>query len=181
MCSRYTATKATAKLRLREKVVVFGALPRASIRPTDPGPVILPEGEGFACRELRWGWAVPWDKSPLINAKCETLGALATFRPHLHQRCLLLADGFYEKGVLFRQPGGEVFCLAGLWRDEAGVGKYTMLTTTPNVTVAKYHARMPFVLRPEQQDGWLGGDWQAVLAHPDHAPLEVFQRQPELF
>lgn len=106
MCSRYTYTKDEAKLRLRDLIVVFGAVPRANIRPTDLGPVILPEHDGFACRELRWGWGVPWDKSPLINAKSETLGTLATFRPHLHQRCLLLADGFYEKGVLFRQPGG---------------------------------------------------------------------------
>ena len=22
---------------------------------------------------MRWGWQVPWDKSPLINAKSETL------------------------------------------------------------------------------------------------------------
>ena len=73
MCSRYTYTKDEAKLRLRDKILVFGAVPRANIRPTDLGPVILPEYDGFACREMRWGWGVPWDKSPLINAKSETI------------------------------------------------------------------------------------------------------------
>jgi hypothetical protein len=48
---------------------------------------------------MRWGWAVPWDKSPLINAKSETVTTLATFKPHLDNRFLLLADGFHEKGV----------------------------------------------------------------------------------
>lgn len=114
-------------MRLRDLIQVFGVVPRANLRPTDLGPVILPEYDGFACRELRWGWGVPWDKSPLINAKSETLSTLATFRPHLNERCLLLADGFYEKGVLFRQTGGGVFCLEGLRREESGVNKYTML------------------------------------------------------
>ena len=43
MCSRYTYTKDEAKIRLRDKIVVYGAVPRANIRPTDLGPVILPE------------------------------------------------------------------------------------------------------------------------------------------
>ena len=181
MCSRYSYTKDEAKLRLRDKILVYGAVPRANIRPTDLGPVIVPEHDGFACREMRWGWSVPWDKSPLINAKSETLTTLATFKPHLDNRCLLLADGFYEKGVLFRQPGGWPFCLAGLWRAESGVQKYTMLTTAPNESVAKYHHRMPFILKPEQCGLWLGEGWQDVLTKPDQAPLEKFQKQPELF
>ena len=37
MCSRYTYTKDEAKLRLRDLIVVFGAVPRANIRP-DLGP-----------------------------------------------------------------------------------------------------------------------------------------------
>src|ERR1019366_7187233 len=124
MCSRYTYTKDEAKLRLRDKILVFGAVPSANIRPTDLGPVILPEHDGFACREMRWGWSVPWDKGPFINAKSETLTTLNLYDAHLDQRCLLLADGFYEKGVLFRQPNSKLFIIAGLWREESGVQKY---------------------------------------------------------
>jgi len=181
MCSRYTYTKNEAKLWLRDLILVFGAVPRANIRPTDLGPVIVPEHDGVACRELHWVWGVPRDKSPLINAKSKTLGTLAAFRPHLHQRCLLLADGSYEKGVLFRQPDGQAFCLAGLWREESGIKKYTMLTASPNESVSSYHHRMPFILKPEQYDGWFGDQWQDILNQPDHAPLEKIQKQPELF
>ena len=81
---------------ITREIEVFGAVPRANMRPTDLGPVILPEYEGFACREMRWGWGVPWDKSALINAKSETISTLKTFQPQLDNRCLLLADGFYE-------------------------------------------------------------------------------------
>lgn len=75
MCA-YTYNRNEAKLKLHEKIQVFGAVPRANIRPTDLGPVILPEYEGFACREVRWGWGVPWDKSPFINVKSETVTTL---------------------------------------------------------------------------------------------------------
>jgi putative SOS response-associated peptidase YedK len=181
MCSNYSQKKDEAKLKLRDKMLVFGAVPRANIRPTDLGPVILPEQDEFVCREMRWGWKVPWDESPLINAKSETLTTLATFKKHLNQRCLLLADGFFEKGVFFHQPAGQTFCLAGLWRDEPNGQRYVMLTATPNATVAPYHQRMPLIVPPEFYDAWLGDDWQRVIAEPDRSPLEKVQRQPELF
>lgn len=181
MCTHYTYNKDEAKVMLRDKIVIYGVVPRANIRPTDLGPVILPESDSFACHEMRWGWGVPWDKKPLVNAKSETIATVKTFVSHLHQRCLLPADGFFEKGVLFQQPGGQPFCIAGLWREESGVRKYTMLTTTPNETVGKYHHRMPFILKPEQFVLWLGESWQEVLAAPDHSPLEKFQKQAELF
>ncbi len=181
MCANYSYKKNEVKLELRRKIEVFGALPRANIRPTDLGPVIIPEFESFLCREMNWGWKVPWDKSPLFNAKSETLITLPAFQPHLEQRCLLPADGFYEKDVLFHQPGDATFCLAGLWRSEGGVARYVMLTTTPNATVAPYHQRMPLIVRPDLYDAWLGKDWERVLSEPDHSPLEKFQKQQELF
>jgi hypothetical protein len=67
------------------------------------------------------------------------LDTLATFRSQLHQRWLL-ADGFYEKGILFRQTGGHVFCLAALWCEESDVINHTMLTMSPNLH------RMPLML-----------------------------------
>jgi putative SOS response-associated peptidase YedK len=95
--------------------------------------------------------------------------------------CLLLADGFYENGILFRLNWRGVFCLAGLWREESGVKRHTLLTTSWNESVAKHHDRMPFILRSVQYDSWLGKDWQQILTAPDHAPLEKFEKHLELF
>jgi hypothetical protein len=80
---------------------------------------------------MRWGLKVPWETGAFINAKSETLTTLKLYHLHLNQRCLLLADGFHEGGALFYQPGKTVFCLAGLWREESGVRRFTMLTTSP--------------------------------------------------
>jgi putative SOS response-associated peptidase YedK len=181
VCSRYTHKNDEAKIRLREKIEVFGCVPRADIRPTDLAPILLPDDDFFACREMRWGWNVPWDKAPLFNAKSETLLTLPTFQPHLQNRCLILADGFFEKGIRFIQPGEPGFALAGLWRMDDGAERFTMLTTTPNESVSPYHHRMPFVLRPEQHANWLGDDWRRVLENPDKSPLVKIQKQPELF
>ena len=114
MCSRYTYNKDEAKLKLRDQILVFGFVPHGDIRPTDLGPVIIPEHESFACWQMSWGWRVSWDKKPLINAKSETITRLTTFKPHLQNRCLILADGFFEKGVRFIQPGEPLFAMAGL-------------------------------------------------------------------
>ena len=59
MCSRYTYNKDEAKLKLCDQILVFGFVPRSDIRPTDLGPVIIPEHESFACRQMSWGWRVP--------------------------------------------------------------------------------------------------------------------------
>jgi putative SOS response-associated peptidase YedK len=181
VCFRYSAKKNEARIRYREKIEAFGMVPHEDIRPTDFGPILLPEEDSLVLREMRWGWAVPWDKTPLVNAKSETLTTLATFKPHLANRCLLLADGFYEKGIFFRQPDAGIFCIAGLWRKEGDGEKYTMLTTTPNDSVSPHHHRMPLIVLPEYCGDWLGPDWERVLAKPDKNPLEKFQKQPELF
>jgi putative SOS response-associated peptidase YedK len=181
VCSRYTNNKDEAKIKRRELIEVFGFVPRGDIRPTDLAPVIVPDEDSFSCKEMSWGWRVPWDKSPLINAKSETLTTLPTFKPHLENRCLILLDGFYEKGVRFIQKGEPLFALAGLWQRFADGDKFTMLTTTPNETVSPFHHRMPFVLSPSQYDAWLGESWLDVLANPDKSLLEKIQKQPELF
>jgi hypothetical protein len=78
---------------LRDKIVVYGAVPRANIRPTDLGPVILPEDDGFACREMRWGCAFSTRKrdevgvKPIhevqtkqcVNGRAENFGGMFTF------------------------------------------------------------------------------------------------------
>jgi putative SOS response-associated peptidase YedK len=63
---------------------------------------------------LRWGLIPYWCKDPTggrkpINAKCETVSTLPTFRDAYRlRRCILPVDGFYEwkaiKGQRAKQP-----------------------------------------------------------------------------
>ena len=48
MCFRYSAKKNEARIKARERDYVFGLVPRENIRPTDYGPVLLPEKDDLS-------------------------------------------------------------------------------------------------------------------------------------
>jgi hypothetical protein len=54
------------------------------------------------------------------------------------------------------------------------------LIPTPS-TVPALPPIIPFTLQPDQYDLWLGDGWEDVLTKPDQAPLEKFEKQPELY
>jgi putative SOS response-associated peptidase YedK len=100
-----------------------------------------------------------------INAKCETVATLPTFRDAYRlRRCILPVDGFYEwkaiKGQRAKQPyaiamkDGSPFGIAGLWenwKDPASgewIRTFAVITTDANELVAEIHDRMPTILAP---------------------------------
>ena len=89
------------------------------------------------------------------------------------QRCLILADGFYEwqkqpdskikVPYRFELTSKEPFAFAGLWQyeeDSKGnkVPHSVIITTTPNELVEKVHDRMPVILTPQNEENWLNPD-----------------------
>jgi putative SOS response-associated peptidase YedK len=90
--------------------------------------------ERSAGRELmraRWGLIPHWAKDAkvgarMINARAETLTERSAYSPLLAKnRCLILADGFYEwrldpdgrkRPVRYTLADGEPFGFAGLWK-----------------------------------------------------------------
>lgn len=127
--------------------------PRDSIRPTDPAPVIVGAPGGAELLQLRWGFAQP-GRGPVINFRSEG-------RRFPRGRCLVPADGFYEftgskypktKWLFTPAEGDELFCMAGLVRDD----RFTLLTTDPNPDVAPYHNRQIVILPRDDWAAWLG-------------------------
>ena len=125
--------------------------------------------------ELRWGLVPFWAKNTqignrMINARAETVAQKPSFRnAFAKQRCLIVADGFYEwKGVkgdkqpfYFSLPDGSPFGFAGLWEvwKEAGSSdpyrSCAIITTEASESVRPIHHRMPVILRPETHTAWL--------------------------
>src|SRR5271165_1714460 len=82
---------------------------------------------------LRWGLIPYWCQDPKggrkpINAKCETVHTLPTFRDaYRRRRCIVPVDGFFEwkaiKGQRAKQPhaiamkDGTPFGIAGIWEN----------------------------------------------------------------
>ena len=129
---------------------------------------------------LRWGLIPSWCKDPTggrkpINAKCETVHQLPTFRDaYRNRRCIVPVDGFFEwkaiKGQRAKQPyaiamkDGAPFGIAGIWENwkEPASGEwirtFAVITTDANELVADIHDRMPVILAPEAYTRWLGDE-----------------------
>lgn len=145
-------------------------------------PVITNESPS-RISHLQWGLIPFWAKDDSIkkytlNAKIETIRKKPAFRSSVNKRCLVIADGFYEwkwldaKGkkkqkYLVTRPGNELFAFAGIWsewtREETGeiIRSYSILTTGANELMSEIHnskKRMPVVLTPEFETGWLTGE-----------------------
>lgn len=178
MCGRY-------RLSRRKEVLTehFGAdfadvewEPRYNIAPTQSVPVIRREhGDGnLKVSMMRWGLIPSWASDSKvgasnINARSETMAEKPSFRVPLRiQRCLIPADGFYEwqrtgklkQPYCFEVGDASLFAFAGLWdRWRAADGdmheSFTIVTTTANESMRKFHDRMPVILPPDAYDRWL--------------------------
>lgn len=133
------------------------------IRITDRAPILRASGGSgtFELVERRWSWPGPTGK-PVFNFRGEGR------RLAPEERCVALADGFYEftapevSGAkrkdrwLFTWPGHDWFGIAGIFRADAAVGEaFTLLTCPPGPDVAPYHNRQIVLLSPEACFAWL--------------------------
>lgn len=136
---------------------------REDIRITDMAPIVrtvdgLP-GEGDLVQR-RWSWPGQ-NKRPVYNFRSDG-------REFSSNRCLIVADGFYEftdpqdpkakrkRKWLFTKRDEPIFCIAGIWRDTQEVGQaFTMLTMEPGPDIAPYHDRQVVILDRDARAGWL--------------------------
>jgi putative SOS response-associated peptidase YedK len=132
------------------------------VRITERAPIVRINQAGDAeLVERRWSWPGPTGK-PVFNMRSDG-------REFARDRCLVLADGFYEYTAspdpkqkrkdcwLFRPSDGEV-AIAGLVRAHPEVGEaFTLLTVAPGPDIAPYHHRGVALLTPPQWRAWLDG------------------------
>ena len=115
--------------------------------------------------ERRWSWPSPTGK-PVFNMRSDG-------REFSRDRCLVLADSFYEFTApeapkqkrktcwRFRPPGD--FAIAGITREDPKVGQaFTLLTVPPGADIAGYHNRQVALLEPPQWRAWLDGSAKAT-------------------
>ena len=144
-------------------------------------PVIANNKPGLI-QPFVWGLIPFWSKDNKIrqytlNAKIETLTERPSFRNAINNRCLIIADGFYEwqwldpKGkkkqkYLITLPENELFAFGGLWSQwtDKSTGEilhtYTIVTTQANDLMSQIHnskKRMPVILTHENESDWLRG------------------------
>jgi putative SOS response-associated peptidase YedK len=171
MCNLYTQSKSVDEVaRLFRDLDLPLSFPDGvpNLQPrdiciTDPAPIVRRNPPRENRHELivrRWSWPGTGGK-PVYNFRSEG-------RDFNSQRCLIVADGFYEFTTpvdpkqkrkdrwLFTSASEPMLGIAGLMRDVPGVGEaFTMLTTEPGPDVAPYHRRQIVVLPIAEWRGWL--------------------------
>lgn len=170
MCGRFT-------LHSRHRINVKGfsdlslpSEPRYNIAPSHSVLSFADFGSGLEARMITWGLIPSWstDGKGFINARAETLGERPSFSESFRmRRCLIPADGFFE----WKRTGKEnrpfyiyssdeaPLMFAGIWDTWRNRGEVitscAIITTPANDLVGELHNRMPAILLPENQDGWL--------------------------
>lgn len=135
---------------------------RADINITDMAPIVRSVEGQRGSGELvnrRWSWPGHAGK-PVYNFRSEG-------RAFNANRCLILADGFYEftkpeapgqkrkTKWLFTMEDHPWFCIAGIWRESPAGEAFTMLTMDAGEDVAPYHHRQIIPLTRDQWTDWL--------------------------
>ncbi len=153
--------------------------PRYNVAPSQQVPVVNNVQERRLSL-MQWGIIPAWSKDDkgnfrLINIRSETIMEKATFRKLMQQgqRCMILADGFFEwqkqsqKGkaktpFYFHLKEHKPFAFAGLWGLSKGTGGQesetcAIITCAPNTLVSDVHNRMPVILDARSGREWLSG------------------------
>ena len=147
--------------------------PKKEVRPSDAVLALIHDGKHYRVGPLKWGYLPRYAKHekdrPLINARGETLAEKQAFKEaYLTQRCIILADSFYEwqSTASGKQPmrislhEKQMMPLAGLWRSfqtSAGQKVHTcaIITVAANAAIKPIHDRMPLILDENTVHFWL--------------------------
>ncbi|GAB4260643.1 MAG: SOS response-associated peptidase [Vicingaceae bacterium] len=150
---------------------------------TFPKTPVIANNNKELIKMFQWGLIPFWAKDDSIkkytlNAKIETIAQKPAFRNSIKNRCLIIADGFFEwkwldpKGTkkqkyLISLPDESLFAFGGIWSewvDKATgeiVNTYSIVTTVANEMMSEIHnskKRMPVILTPENENAWLNGE-----------------------
>jgi putative SOS response-associated peptidase YedK len=178
VCGRYTLAVPGEELaELFELAAVPELAPRYNIAPSQEAPVVraaaTAAGPARRLDLLRWG-LVPWFADDpavghrMINARVESAADRPAYRHAFRrQRCLVVADGFYEwqktpdgrQPFWIHRPDGRPLAFAGLWsrwsRGGGHLDSFTILTRAAPPPLADLHDRVPVILDPAHWGRWL--------------------------
>ena len=134
--------------------------PGRDVHPSDASAAICRKGDDLIALNMRWGFANPYAKGLIINARSETARDKNLFSDSIMiRRCVIPASGFYEWDAYkarfrFFLPD-ELLFMAGFYRMEQGTLRYTILTTEANETMKAVHDRMPVMIGKDEIRPWI--------------------------
>lgn len=197
MCYHTKQTKSATELKNRflakiEKIELFRPSSHFNAFDFPIMPIILNENQKLI-QFGQWG-LIPEESLNIdiqkftLNARLETLHQKESFKDYVEQRCLVIANGFYEwkwmdsKGKIKNKyeigiGNDDLFAFAGLysqWKNpdnQKVLTSFTILTTQANELMSEIHhikKRMPIVLKPDDEKSYLEGEKLENFAFPKY-------------
>ena len=172
MCGRYELTTKFKELpSLLKKNFPAGLNKKYAqqelIKPFDPVLVLINEGK-ITTSIMLWGFISQWAKNPFdkeksrpFNARVETVEKKKLFKGSWrHKRCLIPANGFFEKGHRITRKDKQPFWLGGIWNrwmshEGSELNSCCILTTQANELIEPLHHRMPVVITNGLEEEWI--------------------------
>ncbi len=191
MCGRYIEVQKLEVLEKRFNVKLADDAiykPSYNISPGKLAPVVTSD-KPHELQMLQFGLTPFWAKKPmyLFNARSEgdknkdnnpiykggkDIARKPAFRkPIRSQRCLVIADAFYEGTtkerlnkpyLVYLKEKQRPFAFAGIWdrwinpEDASEIYSFSIITTVANELIGKIpHHRSPVILAPNQEANWL--------------------------
>lgn len=156
-----------------------------------PKTPVIKHTNRFTIEMLQWGlvphWATEdWNKAFTLNARMETLNEKPAFKNIIHNRCLVIANGFYEwkhqgkvKSKFEIGFGDEIFAFGGIYDENT----YSIVTTEARGIMHEIHNtkhRMPIALRTlNEMEAWLNGE--TCMGREDFTAIQLDPIQLNLF
>ncbi len=150
---------------------------------TYPKTPIITNLQSNMIQHCYWGLVPEWAKDESIkkytlNARIETISQKPSFKNNINNRCLIVANGFYEWQWLNERGSAKqkyeigiannaLFSFGGLWNSRYDKSTnsykktYTIVTTEAQGIMEQIHnskKRMPLILSNESERHWLLGD-----------------------
>ncbi len=180
MCGRFTlaiSAKALSSYVMEkyqiQDINIDEFKPQFNIAPSSQIISIIHDFKKYRIGTLKWGFIPSFAKDEksfqMINAKAETLFEKPSFKDAaLQQRCVVLADSFYEWDKLDKKApprrilttDQKVFAMAGIWQtyvkdNGEKVHTVAIVTTKANELMQTIHDRMPVILTKKSEAIWL--------------------------
>ncbi|HEX8549124.1 MAG TPA: SOS response-associated peptidase [Cytophagaceae bacterium] len=174
MCGRYGVHKIKKAIE-KGLELAYQFEPNYNAAPTQALPIIA-DNQPHLIQGFHWGLIPSWSKDgklqySTINARSEEIFQKPIYRSvAMKQRCLVLANNFYEwkklsprqkEPYLIAPVDQELFAFAGVWDEwsdkTTGETKktFSIITTSPLPTIASIHDRMPVILLEDHWGQWL--------------------------
>ena len=134
------------------------------VHPSQPALILRTDHGEMVSEVLKWGYEAYGKKTPIFNARSETVQERSMFqRDFDERRCLIPAGKFYE----WKQDGtkqkekyefftpDKILYLAGIYHKDPEGDRFTILTREAEGCMTGIHHRMPLILYEKDMGKWL--------------------------